>query len=916
LAGTTREKSGDIVGRQAELRALDAFLSRDVAPRALILTGGPGIGKSTLWEAGVDLARQRGFRVLSARGSDAETRLSSAALVDLLDGVGREEFAGLPPPQLHALEVALFRAEPADTAPEAQAIAVGLSNALRSLAARESLLVAVDDVQWLDETSGDAIAFAARRLDAEPLAYLLARRPGTVSALERALEGRLERVEVGHLSLGATRRVLSDRLGLSLPRNVLRRIFETTLGNPLFTLELGRTLASRGPPDLGEDVPLPDTIEELLGTRVASLPRPVRRLVLAVALSGDLRASQAAELSEPTALDEAIDLGVLTVDGDRLRPGHPLFATAARSRADVGEQRELHGVLARLAADDESRAVHLALATEQPDEDLAAAVGSAAAGAAARGARRDAVVLAEHALRLTPPARPERSGRLLALGRYLAMAGEPFRLTDLLSAELDSLPAGEARVRALLLLTSSVVQSNDEIRRYLADALTESGENAVLRASVLVEIAENDAVIRVERIRAAETLAQEALETAGAAGSDLERRALYVLAWPRALRGRPLDDLRERFRAVPDGAWTLAESPERVAGQQLMWRGETEQARVLLTELLTLADERGEAYSYILHRLHMCQLELRIGAWESAERLLGEWAESSERVMWPMYERCRALLAAGRGLPEQAERWAALTLERAEATGTGWDRLEALRARGSATLLAGEPERAAESLGAVWEQMQREGVDEPGVFPVAPELVEALVELGELEEAIAVSGRLHALSEEQRHPWGLATVKRCDGLVRLAAGSYDEEAVAALAQAATDYGALGLRFDRARALLALGRVERRLKKWRAARDSLQQAAAAFAELGSTGWAERARAELSRVGGRRSRSTGDELTPTERRVAELAADGLANKEIAHNLSMSVRTVEVHLKHAYTKLGIHSRAQLARSLSERP
>lgn len=198
------------------------------------------------------------------------------------------------------------------------------------------------------------------------------------------------------------------------------------------------------------------------------------------------------------------------------------------------------------------------------------------------------------------------------------------------------------------------------------------------------------------------------------------------------------------------------------------------------------------------------------------------------------------------------------------------------------------------------------------MFPVAPDLVKSLVELGELEEAKAVTARLCELAEAQEHPWGLATAKRCDAVVRLAAG-YDEAAAAMLEQAGAVYGELGLRFDRALAMLDLGRAQRRAKKWGAARASLEQAVAELDELGSPGWAEQARSELARIGARRPQPTG-ELTPAERRVVELAVDGLANKEIARTLFVSVRTVEVHLKHAYAKLGIRSRTQLARRLSE--
>ena len=256
----------------------------------------------------------------------------------------------------------------------------------------------------------------------------------------------------------------------------------------------------------------------------------------------------------------------------------------------------------------------------------------------------------------------------------------------------------------------------------------------------------------------------------------------------------------------------------------------------MFSRLLAIADERGEEGSYAFYRLHLCELALRAGVWEEAARLLDDWAASAERefLLPPMYERCRALLSVGRGDPDVAEEWAAKAITRADAIGHQWERLEALRARGTAGLLAHQTGRAVESLRAVWAHTCEQGVDEPGVFPVAPELVEALVELGNLDEARAVSARLRQLSQQQEHPWGLVTGKRCDGLARLAAPRYDEDAATELAGAAAGYGELGLRFDRARALLSLGRAQRRLRKWKAARGSLDQAALAFERLGSTG----------------------------------------------------------------------------------
>jgi len=324
---------------------------------------------------------------------------------------------------------------------------------------------------------------------------------------------------------------------------------------------------------------------------------------------------------------------------------------------------------------------------------------------------------------------------------------------------------------------------------------------------------------------------------------------------------------------------------------------------------LELADERGELISYFLQRLHLCECALRAGAWRAAAALLDEWAESTERdlVFAPMYERCRALLAAGRGAPEEAHRWASAAIARSRATGVRWDWCEASRAHGVAFLLEQRPRDAVDCLRPVWAHTTREGVDEPGVFPVAPELVEALTDCGASSEAQAVADRLGRLATAQDHPWGAASATRSRAVVALARGRDDAQA-AALADAAADYGRLGLRFDHARTLLTLGRAQRRAKQWGAAREALRAATDAFAQLESPGWTTRARAELDRVGARRARARGA-LTPTEDEIARLAAEGHSNKEIALALSLAVHTVEVHLSRVYAKLGINSRRQLA-------
>jgi DNA-binding NarL/FixJ family response regulator len=916
VSAGAREARARVVGRESELGVLDVFLNGVSSGCSLVLTGGPGIGKTTLWEAGIRDAAGRRLRVLSARASSAEAQLSFAALIDLCDGVDTGSLAGLASPQRSALEVALLRAEPESAPPSPHAISLGFFNLLRTLAADAPLLVAVDDIQWLDRPSAEALAFVARRLEGEAVAFLLSRRGEEPAAFERALaRGALERLEVGPLSFGAARRVLAERLGLTMSRQQLRRVVEITLGNPLFILELGRALLQHGLPEGGEDIPMPGGIEEMLGTRVASLQAPLRRLLVAVALSADLRRSELEAVGGAEALGSAVDAGLLLVDDDRVRPSHPLLAAAARNAAAPSERRDLHLALAGAVSDEGVRAKHLARATLATDEELAGVVANAAGGAAARGARQEAVELAEHALRLTPRGSGQHAARVLALAAQLETAGEMRRMTDLLTLELGALPVGPLRARAWLMLSDGVgPETMDDVARYEAHALAECGEDLGLRATVLAKRAGNAAGTTVSQLAAAEGWVQEALAAARGTEPDAERLALFGAAWVRAMTGRPVAEQCESYWAVSGAPSYVAASPERVAAQRLVWRGELGRARSALAALLSAADERGEHESYALVRLHVCELHLRAGEWDAAGALLEEWAESFELVVMfrPKYERCRALLAAGRGVPAETQRWAEEAIELADQIGCRWDGLEGLRALGVAGLLDHRPAAAAESLREVWRHTEAEGVSEPGVFPVAPELVEALAELGELDQARSVTARLRELADAQEHPWGRVTAGRCAGVVALAGGSYDTEGVEALVRAADGYAKLGLRFDAARSLLAMGRAQRRFKQWGQARRTLESAALTFDEIGSAGWAAQARSELTRVGARRPRPAG-ELTETEQRTAELAASGLSNKEIARELFVTVHTVEVHLSRAYAKLGVRSRGQLARSFA---
>jgi hypothetical protein len=293
-----------LAGRAAELGVVERFLAPGAAGRVLVVCGEPGIGKSTVWEAGVGLARSRGFAVWCARPVEAEAQLSFAGLADLLEGAGGGVLAGLPVPQRRALEVAVRQAEPEGAPPEPLAIAAGLLALLRLTAGAGPVLVGVDDLPWLDGASAAAVVFAARRLAGEDVRFLVARRAGRPTGLETALESAgLVRVELGPLSFGAISGLLAGRLAAPLPRRVVRQVFQVSGGNPLFAVELGRAVLQRGLPEIGAGLPVPAVLGELFGARVQALPPPVRRALLAVALSAGLTGEELAAVAGPLAVE-------------------------------------------------------------------------------------------------------------------------------------------------------------------------------------------------------------------------------------------------------------------------------------------------------------------------------------------------------------------------------------------------------------------------------------------------------------------------------------------------------------------------------------------------------------------------------------------------------------------------------------
>jgi DNA-binding CsgD family transcriptional regulator len=522
------------------------------------------------------------------------------------------------------------------------------------------------------------------------------------------------------------------------------------------------------------------------------------------------------------------------------------------------------------------------------------------------------VDLSERALSLTPADDLARDQRLLDSAELNNRAGRLARVLELLEPAIDGLSAGSLRARALALLAAAGAATSSEWNALFEAAVGQERARTPLRAQILARWAYGFASAEVAELPHAETLAEEALEIARETDSLIsEREALGALMWIRALRGQSIEDLDAAQASIQEQLTSIYIGGGRIAAVALMWRGEIGSARRRFSSLQKLADERGESESYFALRVQLCELELRAGAWDSVEALLQEWETDGGESQGhgAALLRFRALLAARRGDGELALRTSAGALAAAERAEIRWHWLEAMRARGLGELLTGDPARAAASFGEVWRHLDAHGVENPGAFPVAPELVQTLVACGELEEAATVATALGRTAEAQDHPWGRAAAARAQGWLLVGAGD-TEGACSSFAEAVERFEALDLPFDAARVRGQLGAAQRRMRRKREARESLELAVRELERLGSPGWARLVRAELNSIGGRR-RSPESQLTPTERRVADLVVQGMTNKEVAAALVVTVRAVEAHLTRIYAKLGIRSRAELART-----
>jgi DNA-binding CsgD family transcriptional regulator len=893
-----------MLGRESELEALTTFADAVMdRPSGFVVEGEPGIGKTTLWEAAVAAAREGGFRVLSCRPAGSEVQLSFATLGDLLDDVLDETLPELPRPQRRAIEVALLLEDPEGQPPDQRAIGLAVLGALRFLAASRPVLVAVDDVQWLDGPSAAVLQFALRRLRREPLGVLATLRPGATEGvldLERALP--VERLRLGPLNAASIHRIVHSQLGVALPRPLLLRVHEASHGNPFHALELARALDASGEFE-------PEGSQQLLRTRLAALPPDVQDVLLVVALLADPTVStvQAVVGDADEGLEAAVASELLERSGDVIRFRHPLLAATVSARADDDDKRRLHRRLADVVHDPEARARHLALAASGPDLEVAAALDDAAHAALARGAPSAAAELLELAIGLTPPGREDdlRRGKLAAAEAHFS-SGAISRATAILEELLDELPPGEERADVLVRLargTHDLEATLDLAER----ARREAVDDDALLSRVHLLLGSTWPLRGMVSALEDGRLALDHAERSG------ERRLILDVAARLSLwelwAGRDPTELLARAVALEQADDDLRgyQSPRMPLALQRMYQGRLGEARTIFDALLAEAVALGDEIAALAVRGRLVDVALRAGEWTQAEAHADAAYELAEQiglehdggltVLW------KALVATQLGRVDEARSFAELGARLAAQANQENTRVMHQGVVGLLELSLGNDSAALPALQPLLDWVAEKGMA-LATHPAAPYALDALAAAGRVEEASRLVDELELEARTIQSPWALAIATRCRGLL-----SANEEVLeSALAYDADERWP----FERGRTLLVLGRVQRRARRKAAAKQSLERALEIFEELPASLWAQRARDELGRIGLRRA--APGELTASERRVAELAAAGLTNREVAARLFMSPKTVEANVARAYRKLGIRSRAELGARLAD--
>jgi DNA-binding CsgD family transcriptional regulator len=914
---TPSEPVPALLDRERERAALDGLLGDLRLGRggALVVRGEAGVGKSALLEYVAGAAAD--MRVARAAGVESEMELAFAGL-HLLCAPLLDRLEDLPGPQRDALGVAFGLR--AGGAPDRFLIGLAVLTLLSEVAEERPLLCVVDDAQWLDQASAQVLAFAARRLLAEPVGLIFAaREPG------EQFRG-LPDLEVRGLPDKAARVLLDSAVRVRLDEQVWDRIVAETNGNPLALLELPRGLS---PAQLASGFGLvgaqavPARIEQGFRERLEALPAGTRSLMLVAAAEpiGDpvlvLRAAGRLGIAASAAGAASAD-GLLEI-GSRVRFRHPLVRSAVYSSASVPERREVHLALAGVTdrdRDPDRRAWHLAAAAPGPDEEVAAELERSAGRAQARGGMAAAAAFLRRAVELTSePAR--RSERALAAAQASLLAGALDAAADLLATAaagpLDELQQARASL----------------LRGQIAFASSMGSDAPALLVKAAQQLEPLDAALARQTYLDAWTAASFAGQFAGAGSlhevarasrsapppasaprlSDLLLDGVAVLVMEGRTRAAPL--LRQAAHVFAEDEITLEEglrygwlAPVAAA---IVW--EEEYWHAIVARLLQSLREAGLLVHLPIWMESMAIITAWRGDFAAAASLIAE-AEAITAATGSGFARYAAVFLAGlRGV--EAEAWplieAVITDSRAAGQGVGvqWSQW-------ASAILYNSLGRYGEALA----EAQQAAEQTPELFIsmwAQPELIEAASRSGQAAVAADALGRLAEATSVGQSDWGQGIYARCRALL-----SDGQDAEGFYREAVDRLSRTRLRPELARAHLLYGEWLRREGRRADARAQLRTAHEMFAAIGMLAFAERARRELLATGEtvrKRTAGTHDQLTPQEAQIARLARAGLSNQEISAQLFLSARTVEWHLSKVFTKLEISSRRQLLQALPDR-
>ena len=910
------EASG-LIRRSVEFRAItDFLLSAERQPGGLVIEGEAGIGKTTIWLEAVDEARKRGFRVLPTRVGQAESVLAYAALADLLSGVEQEVIAGLPEVQRLAVDRVLLRASDGGPPTDQHMVAAAFATVLDRIAVDVPLLVAIDDVQWLDPSSQMVLAFAARRLKGR-IGVLATERcdpdcGDAMTWLHLSRPGGIERFRVGPMSLGGMHALISARLGRTFPRPTMVRIFEISGGNPFYALELAHAMhvgSSRAQPSL------PATLAELMRLRIGSLEGEAGDALLAAAAVADPTVELLAQVLDTTVehtvelLEESENKGIVTIDGNVVRFSHPLLAQSVYTDARPARRRATHRSLAEVTVLPELKARHMALAASSAEAETLKALDSAADVARGRGAPAAAAELIELAIALggNTPSRRVRAAE------HHFKAGDAHRARTLLEPTIGELQPGLLRGIALNLMAGIHMYDDRfaEAATLLKRALGDAENNPAVQIQTLISLAFAEGMSGDfdESLRNASQAVTHA-EELGFPQLISAALAMFVNAQFHSGRGVDEPSLRRALELEdPTVDVPIPFCASAINALINAWTGQPNLARRQMAAVRDRCVEWGAENDLMLITGYCTLIEIWRGDFAEAALLAEETFERAEQVGGSCATALtvRAAVAAYAGREHEARADAAAALRIAEECHSPRLAEWPTMSLGFLEVSLGRYAEALTTLQPMLDAFDSLPGTEIMTATFIPDAVEAMVALGRHADAEPLIEALERNGNRLSRHWMIAVGARCRSMVLAARG--DVTAAACLIRdALAEHQKVPMPFERARTQLLFGQLERRQRKKETATAALREALQSFEDMGAPLWADRARAELARVKVAPSRETS--LTDSERRVAELAAAGKRNRDIAAALFVSPKTVEAHLARIYRKLGINSRAELGR------